>query len=233
MKIVFMGTPEIAATVLNKLVEAGHDLLLTPEYAKGYFAVQDESSIVAAEVVAPKTGETVIDVCAGPGGKTTAMAEIMGNNGKIISCDIYEKKIEQIKEEAARLGITILDVRLRDASEADPELAESADKVLCDVPCSGLGVIRRKPEIKYKVIEDNGLELSKLQYQILEASSTYVKQGGFLVYSTCTVNKIENIDVVSRFLQNHKEYDLIRSRQLLQGVDETDGFFICKMRRRV
>lgn len=210
----------------------GSGLLDTEEYLNGLFSVQDESSILAAEILAPRSGETVIDVCAAPGGKTLAMAEIMADKGRILAFDIYEHKLELLKKEANRLGLTIIETAEQDGMILNEGLIQSADKVLVDGPCSGLGVIRRKPEIKYKELEDDGRELSDKQLAILEASSQYVKKEGFLVYSTCTVNKVENAEVVSKFLRKHKEFELIRSRQLLPGVDETDGFFICKMRRR-
>ncbi len=216
----------------RSLFVKGSGLLDTEEFESGLFSVQDESSILAAEVLAPKNGETIIDVCAAPGGKTLAISEIMANTGRVLAFDVYEHKLELLKKEAQRLGISIIETGERDGTVLCEELIQTADRVLVDGPCSGLGVIRRKPEIKYKELEDDGRELAEKQLAILETASQYVKKGGFLLYSTCTVNKIENAEVVSRFLRKHKEYELVRSRQLLPGVDETDGFFICKMRRR-
>lgn len=211
----------------------GSGLLNIPEYERGFFSVQDESSVLASETMAVKPGETVLDICAAPGGKSLAMAEIMGNRGIIKAFDVYDHKLELIEKEKSRLGLSIIEVLQGDGTVFDKELAESADKVLIDAPCSGLGVIRRKPEIKYKKIEDDGRELAKKQYEILNNAYRYVKRGGFIVYSTCTVNIIENREVVGKFLRNHKEYELIRSRQLLPGTEGTDGFFICKMKRRI
>lgn len=216
----------------RSLFVKGSGLLDSEEYEKGLFSVQDESSILTAEILAPKSGETVIDVCAAPGGKTLAIAEIMANAGRILAFDIYEHKLELLKREAQRLGISIIETGEHDGTILREELIQSADRVLVDGPCSGLGVIRRKPEIKYKEIEDEGRELAEKQLAILKIASQYVKKEGFLLYSTCTVNKVENAEVVSRFLRKHREFELVRSRQLLPGVDETDGFFICKMRRR-
>lgn len=209
----------------------GSGLLSAKAYGDGLFSVQDESSVLAAEMLGPKPGETVLDICAAPGGKTLAMAEIMENKGCVRAFDVYEHKLNLLKEGADRLGISIIQAGENDGTVFNETLAETADRVLVDGPCSGLGVIRRKPEIKYKKLEDNGRELADKQLCILENSSRYVKKGGCLVYSTCTINKIENADVVERFLENHGEFTLSESRQLLPGTDETDGFYICRMYR--
>lgn len=210
----------------------GSGVLDIPEFKQGLFSVQDESSVVSIETLMPKKGDTVLDICAAPGGKTMAAAEIMGNIGTIRAFDIYPHKVDLIQNEAKRLGHTIVKAFEGDGTIFNAELVESADRVIVDAPCSGLGVIRRKPEIKYRELEDNGKELSEKQLEMLELSSKYVKKGGYLLYSTCTINKIENAEVVSKFLSKRNDYELVRSRQLLPGIDETDGFFICKMRRK-
>ena len=167
-------------------------------------------------------------------GKSTLMKILSGaymkDAGKVF-LDGQEIQVKNTKE-SERLGISIIETGEQDGTVLCEELIQSADRVLVDGPCSGLGVIRRKPEIKYREIEDEGRELAEKQLNILENASEYVKKEGFLLYSTCTVNKIENAEVVSKFLRKHKKFELVRSRQLLPGVDETDGFFICKMRRR-
>lgn len=210
----------------------GSDVLSTSEFKEGLFSVQDEASMVAMEMLEPEEGETIIDICAAPGGKTLATAELMNNTGKVISCDVYEHKLKLIEKEAERLKLNNIEVIENDGTVLREEWIETADRVIVDGPCSGLGVTRRKPEIKYRELADCGRELARKQLEILEISSKYVKKDGILLYSTCTVNKTENIDVVSRFLKHHDEFELVRSRQLLQGTDETDGFFICKMRKR-
>ena len=210
----------------------GNDVLSTPEFKEGFFSVQDEASMIATEILEPSENDTVIDICAAPGGKTLATAELMAGTGKVISCDVYEHKLKLIQNESERLGLTNIEVVENDGTVLREEWKETADKVIVDGPCSGLGVTRRKPEIKYRELPDCGRELARKQLEILEVSAEYVKKDGILLYSTCTVNKIENIDVVSRFLKHHSEFELVRSRQLLQGTDETDGFFICKMRKR-
>ena len=210
----------------------GSNLLDTPEYHQGLFSIQDESSILAADSLGAEKGETIFDICAAPGGKTLALAEMMGDQGTIRAFDLYEHKLALLEEEAKRLGITIVQIRVNDGTKQIEELREKADRVMVDAPCSGLGVVRRKPEIKYRVQEDGGRELAALQLKLLQTSSGYVRKGGILQYSTCTINQRENAGVVTGFLKRNQDFELISSRQLLTGKDETDGFFICKMRRR-
>ena len=166
----------------NALNVKGNRLLETEMYKLGMFTPQDESSMLVAEKVAPKHGETVMDVCAAPGGKTTAIAERMNNTGKIIASDIYRRKLDLIDKEARRLGITNIETRSWDATRVDSSMLHRADRVLVDAPCSGLGVVRRKPEIKYKAFTEEMDLLPKKQLAILSASSNYVKPGGTLVY---------------------------------------------------
>lgn len=216
----------------NVLLVKGTGLLDSSAYREGLFSVQDESSVLTAECLDPQPGETVLDLCAAPGGKTLAMAEHMQNRGRILAFDLYLHKLELLEKEAERLGVTIVETQERDTSVLRQELVESADKVLVDGPCSGLGVIRRKPEIKYREITDDGRSLAKKQLEILSCAGRYVKPGGLLVYSTCTVNKIENAEVATKFLKANRQFELVGSRQLLPGSDATDGFYICKMRRK-
>lgn len=213
------------------LLVKGSGLLSTEEFKEGLFFVEDEASIRAVDFLAPKEGETVIDLCAAPGGKTSAMGELMKNKGKIFAFDVFPHKLELIDRAMKKSGIGICEIALGDGRELRKELVSKADKVLADCPCSGLGVIRRKPEIKYKDIKDGGKELSDLQYTILKNAGGYVKTGGFLMYSTCTINNIENNQVVGRFLRENPKFKLIGSRQFLPHRDGTDGFFACKMQR--
>ena len=235
--------------LLEKLVERGADaepgklcdnavcvktagnVLESQLYRNGFFSVQDESSMMAAAAVDPQPGETVMDVCAAPGGKTFAMAERMKNQGVIYSSDIYPRKLGLINAEAGRLGISIVKTKARDAAMADPEMKEKADRVLADVPCSGLGVIRRKPEIKYKKWTKEFQQLPKKQLEILNAASTYVKPGGVLVYSTCTISAAENQEIINAFLTDHPGFKRDEMIQLLPNVNQTDGFFICRMKK--
>lgn len=205
----------------------GSGLLDDDKYKEGYFSIQDEASTVAADVLGATPGETIIDVCAAPGGKSTAIAELMKNDGKVYSCDIYEHKLELINSLAKRLGLSIIETTLLDGTKGKENWFAMADRVLADVPCSGLGVIRRKPEIKYKDITDF-TELVEIQKKILNNAAKYVKSGGTLVYSTCTINKDENQLQISEFLNNHLEFELISEKQFLP-TENIDGFYVCKM----
>ncbi len=214
------------------LICKGKNILDTMEYHQGWFSVQDEASVLAVEAFKPQPNDLIIDVCAAPGGKAMACAEIMNNTGKIMAFDLYEKKINHMKEEADRLGVTNIEASVHDATKLDNELVGKADRVICDVPCSGLGVVRRKPEIKYKKLINDGKDLAKLQLSILETAAKYVKEGGQLMYSTCTINANENTGVISAFLGKHSNFNLGRNRQLLPNSDGTDGFYYCKMKKR-
>ncbi len=214
------------------LFVSGSGLLETKAYEQGLFSVQDEASVLAAEAVNPLPGQTVLDICAAPGGKSLAMAEMMGNKGVVKAFDIYGHKLTLIEQQAQRLGLSNIITEESDGCVLREDLRDSADCVLVDGPCSGLGVIRRKPEIKYKELADEGRELSEKQLWILLTASCYVKEGGILVYSTCTVNRIENTEVVERFLKERSGFTLLFERQYLPDTDETDGFYICKMRKQ-
>ena len=213
-------------------------------YKKGLFTVQDVSSMLVAKVLNPKENSEVLDVCSAPGGKTTHIATLMNNTGKVVSRDIYEHKIKFIQNSVRRLGLKNVEVQLFDALALDKESVDKFDYVLADVPCSGLGIIRRKPEIKYKT-KDEFKDLPKLQKQILQNAAKYVKVGGTLVYSTCTVQDNENIEVVKSFLQSNKrfEFDQIQNInidleneqkgyiKIYPNVHGMDGFFIAKLKR--
>ncbi|QAT43191.1 16S rRNA (cytosine(967)-C(5))-methyltransferase RsmB [Aminipila luticellarii] len=213
------------------LVTKGNRLLEDSLYKSGLFSVQDESSMKTVEMMDPKPGEMVVDVCAAPGGKTLAAAERMSNRGQIIATDIYLRKLTLINKEADRLGVSIVKTWPWDATKVDSELLEKADRVLADVPCSGLGVIRRKPEIKYKKRLNEFDSLPIKQLEILKVASKYVKRGGILQYSTCTINKQENEEVIKEFLKKNKSFSIVEERQFMPHIDRTDGFYVCKMVR--
>jgi len=214
-------------------------------YTLGEFFVQDTASAICAEVASPKPGEIVFDVCSAPGGKAFAMAINMENKGKVRAFDLHPHKIKLIEAGAKRLGISIIEASVRDAA-IDDKLSEKADVVLCDVPCSGFGILRRKPEIRYKKSEDY-MNLPSLQLQILENSAKLVKDGGRLIYSTCTLNPKENSGVVHRFLSSHPEFSLAPFEEtlglhkiidkpsgmitLFPAKGSNDGFFIAAMER--
>lgn len=207
----------------------------TKAYEDGLFHAQDYSSQYAVKILAPKPGERVLDICSAPGGKAFTAAELMQNKGELIACDLYEQRVGLIKSGAYRLGLDIIDAQVNDALVYNESFGEF-DRVLCDVPCSGLGVIKRKPEIKYKKKEEFD-ELPEIQLEILKCTSRYVKPGGRLVYSTCTLNKSENEEVVLKFLEQNK--DFLPDKVIDGGFTKTvfpkdfnsDGFFISVLKR--
>ena len=208
-------------------------------YNDGLFHIQDISSQLCCEILDPKPNETVLDVCSAPGGKAFSIAEIMNNKGKVIACDLHKQRVRLIENGAKRLGINIIEARLNDAAVYTDKIG-LADRVLCDVPCSGLGVIRRKPEIKYKNPNDFD-SLKIVQRRILEVSSKYLKKGGVLVYSTCTLSKSENDDIIDWFLENNPDFEkgIINGFSGIKNgeykltvtpkIFNSDGFFIAKL----
>ena len=204
----------------------------TQLFKEGTIAVQDGASQTAVTALRLGKGMRVLDLCSAPGGKTAYMAQLMENSGKIISCDIHEHKLELIKNNLSRLGVTNTEVVLNDATLLREDFKDSFDAVLADVPCSGLGVLRRKPDIKWTKSPFANAELMKIQRMIFENAAKYVKKGGTLLYSTCTVNRAENEDAVNEFLRNHPEFTLIEERQLLPHTDNTDGFFYAALERK-
>lgn len=215
----------------NGLRVKGSRILEGKLYKSGLYSVQDESSMIAVSKLDPKPGEFIIDVCAAPGGKTLASAELMANTGRILAQDIYKRKLNIVLNEAKRLGLSIIEARTWDATKVDSALIEKADKVLVDAPCSGLGVIRRKPEIKYKKRTSDMDILPRKQFEILNASSKYVKPGGILLYSTCTINPYENQRIINEFLKKNPMFEKIEAVQLLPNINDTDGFYICKLKK--
>ena len=216
----------------NAIIVQGNDVLDNMMYKEGYFSVQDEASMLMSEKLNPQKGELIMDVCAAPGGKSLAIAERMDNKGTVIASDIYKRKLNQIEREASRLGIYNIQTRNWDARRVDSDYLGKADRVLVDVPCSGLGVVRRKPEIKYKEYDSSMKSLPITQLEILESSSSYVRVGGTLLYCTCTINKYENERVVDDFLAKHTDFVEKERKQLFPNVEGTDGFFYSLMRRK-
>ncbi len=218
------------------------DIERLPAFAEGRCAVQDAAARLAAVTAAPQPDDRVLDVCAAPGGKSFAMAMLMDNSGDILSCDVHPHKLKLIESGAARLGITCVRTALADGRERHAAWVGQADVVLADVPCSGLGIIRKKPDIRWKD-PDQLSQLPPIQKAILDNVSAYVRPGGVLVYSTCTVLPEENGGVVSAFLAEHPEFT--KEEFTLPGLGVcpgdvtlwpqrhgTDGFYICRLRRR-
>ncbi len=208
------------------------ELLKTDFFKEGYFSVQDEASIIAVEGLNPKADDKLLDMCAAPGGKSFAAAEIMDNKGSITASDIYPHKLQLIENGAKRLGVSIITPKLQNGLELVEEYIEKFDKIIVDGPCSGLGVIRRRPEIKYKSIQDNGKELSEIQGRLLDNAAAYVVPGGEILYSTCTINKIENHFQIENFIKHNNNFKVIFEKQLLPNVDGTDGFYLCVLQKK-
>jgi 16S rRNA (cytosine967-C5)-methyltransferase len=195
----------------------------------GFFVVQDEAAQLACLKLDPQDGEHVLDACSSPGGKTTYIATLMHDTGRVDAWDIHEHRVELVKELSQKLGISNINASLHDATKYESALRERYDRVLLDVPCSGIGVIRKKPDIKWTRQEEDLEELQVIQEQILECGAQYLKTGGTLVYSTCTVFKDENERQIKRFLEKHHEYALIEEIKLYPNVNNTDGFYIAKL----
>lgn len=199
-------------------------------YQEGYFTVQDVSSMMVVEKAGIQTGNVVLDVCAAPGGKTMHAACKLHGSGRVIACDVTEYKTQKIEENCERLGYENVTVRVQDARVFDETLEEKADIVIADVPCSGLGVIGKKQDIKYRVTEESLQQITELQREIIRNVVRYVKPGGTLMYSTCTINSGENEKMVEWICEQFG-FEKNRMVQLLPGVDETDGFFYARLRR--
>lgn len=230
--------PEPCGSVENGYFTKIQDVSRTESFRKGYFHVQDLSPQLCCKALHPQPGEIVFDVCAAPGGKTFTIAEMMENQGQVFAFDLHEKRVKLIRDGAERLGLTCITAQAQDAKLHRDDLP-LADRVLCDVPCSGLGVIRRKPEIKYKPLADFA-GLPDIQYAILENAAGYLKPGGTLVYATCTVLREENEAVIERFLAAHPEFsaDALTEfgcetgyKTFTRADDDCDGFFVGRLKK--
>ena len=220
-------------------------ILETSEFKRGQITVQDASSFLAAKYLDPQPGERILDTCSAPGGKAMAMAEMMDNEGEIVALDIHEHKLKLIESRTKQMGIDIVYPELMDARLVDAEFgAESFDRVLVDAPCSGFGVIRKKPEVLYTKKMKNVQELAKLQLDILNSAAKVVKVGGILVYSTCTILNKENIENVTRFLQKNPNFE-VQKVEITSNVNGSfdkvgglnifdeflDGFYMVKLKK--
>lgn len=214
------------------------------EFKKGYFTVQDEAAGLAAFVLQPKENEKILDACSSPGGKTTYLAELMQNKGYIEAWDIHPHRTKLVEKTAQRLGINIIETKVNDATKIN-EKEEKYDKILLDVPCLGIGVIRRKPDIKWQRKQEDIVEITKIQEQILETCSKYLKKGGELVYSTCSILEDENVKMIEKFLEKNVDFktskiEINKDNHFYKCMEKdgyikvypscsTDGFFICKL----
>lgn len=232
------------------IIENPHRITDLDEYKNGLFTIQDESSILVGQFINPDENSLVLDACSAPGGKSTHLGQLMNNKGKIISRDIYSHKINLVEDNAKRLGIDIIETQEYDALELDNSLVNKVDYCLLDAPCSGFGLIRRKPEIRWNRDENDLDSLVKLQYKLLNTVKNYVKPGGFLIYSTCTINREENIDQIMKFIDENPEFSMVNMEecvenkvnldtlrngyiQIFPNIHGTDGFFIAKLIKNI
>ncbi len=257
------GLKEDYDTVFEKLEEASYEIeegRICPEaiiikkgssiennslYKEGFITVQDESAMLVAPLLDPQEGEIVMDLCSAPGTKATHLSELMMNTGKVLAFDIHEHKIGLIQENVKRLGIENLECEVMDAAKLNPKYIAFADKIILDVPCSGLGIIRKKPEIKWTKSTRELQNIIKVQKEILDNAWNYLKKGGELVYSTCTLNKRENEEIIERFLEKNKDCKIEKvfvgeSDNIIYNVDGSitilpnefmDGFFMVKLKK--
>lgn len=235
---------------MDALYVSGYDTLeRIPEFMEGLFQVQDESSMLVAELAGLKKDDLVLDVCSAPGGKALHAANLLETlgGGAVISRDVSEKKTALIKENQQRLQAMNITIQVADATRLDETMIEKADVVLADLPCSGIGIMAKKPEIRYRMTTENQKELVKLQKEMLEVVHRYVKPGGILLYSTCTINKEENEEQARKICKAYGFVPALDTAlvpeclrediqeggwlQLLPGVHECDGFFIARLRK--
>lgn len=201
-------------------------------FKKGYFHVMDKSAAMAVDLLQDTDNQSILDVCAAPGGKSFYMAYSSHNTSIITACDIYPHKINLLKNSAERLGLTCISAEIRDALIFDESLAEKFDIVIVDAPCSGLGLLRKKPDIKLHRKKEDISELIEIQKKILETSARYVKKGGRLLYLTCTLNKGENEDMVS-YTEGFAEFDFIESKTIMPYEYNSDGFFASLFKKKL
>lgn len=218
------------------------------EFKLGFFTIQDESSMLVGQIADPKENSIVLDLCSAPGGKSTHIAQLMNNKGKVISRDIYEHKLKLVRENANRLDLSIIETEMFDALNLDENLIEQVDYCIVDAPCSGLGIIRRSPEIKWNRKKEDVDKLNEIQRKILDNSKRYIKPGGIIIYSTCTFGQKENLDIINEFLDKNNEFKLVGFENLLSSKENlenskkgyiqlyphihgTDGFFIAKIQK--
>ena len=220
---------ENTVTDYGMVISDGLDVASNRLYKEGYFTPQDRGAYTASVVLAPKEGETIIDMCSAPGGKATHIAELMKDNGNILAFDIHEHKVSLINNSAKRLGFNSINAQVGDSAVYNSELNGIADRVLCDVPCSGWGIIRRKPDIKLS--HTDLCELYDIQAKILDNGAKYVKIGGCIVYSTCTVNKKEKEEIISEFLSKNKNFEKTYEKTFYPNIDGCDGFYVCRLNK--
>ena len=227
-------------------IKGGKSIENNPLFKDGKITVQDESAMIIAPLLELEEGMTVIDLCSAPGGKTTHIAEILQNTGKVLAFDLHESKLGLIRENCERLGLTNVEVNTNDATKLNNELIECSDRILLDVPCSGIGIIRKKPEIKWNKTRNDLRDVIPVQRDIMENAWKYLRTGGIMIYSTCTLNKEENEENIDWFLSTHKDCNikkifvgkqdnLVYNRNgslTIMPNEYMDGFFVAKLEKR-
>jgi 16S rRNA (cytosine967-C5)-methyltransferase len=217
-----------------------------PGFQEGWFTVQDASAQLVTHFLDPQPGEVIIDACAAPGGKTTHIAELIGDNGEIWACDVYPKRLQKVQENCDRLGLKSVKIQKGDSRKL-PQFKSLGDRVLLDAPCSGLGTLHKRPDIRWRQTADKIKEITKLQGELLENCAKWVKKGGILVYATCTINKPENEDIIEEFLAKNPDWEiekpsfkfpyvnLVESEKWLKiwpHKYHKDGFFMVKLHKK-
>jgi 16S rRNA (cytosine967-C5)-methyltransferase len=237
-----------AASLQKKLIAEGTETMLlqeepdalvlrqkknifsSPSFREGLFEIQDASSQLVAPFLQPQPGMRVIDACAGAGGKTLHLAALMQNKGSILSMDVEERKLEELKRRAQRAGVRIIETKTISSAKSIEQLQNSADRLLLDVPCSGLGVLKRNPDAKWKLSPEQLEEVKQKQRNILQDYTGMLKKGGLLVYATCSILPSENQEQVKWFLSGHPDFSFIKERVVLPS-EGFDGFYMCLMQR--
>jgi 16S rRNA (cytosine967-C5)-methyltransferase len=208
-----------------------HPSLATlPSFQQGLFYVQDPSTLLAVHELDPQPGETVLDLCAAPGGKTTYIAQLMQNRGRLVAEDLNRIRLELLRDNCVRLGVACAEFACN-SSIAIPELTAPADRVLVDVPCSNTGVMRRRVDVRWRIRPEEIVRLRSTQLELLDDGALQTKPGGTLIYSTCSLEPEENGEVVKEFLASHLEFNLERERELLPFTDGVDGAYVAKLKR--
>ena len=251
LKIPFQKSQHLPDTAVT--IEGYSNITQTPLFQKGLFSIQDESSILATEFLGPIPGDTIIDMCSGPGGKTTHISQILQNKGKVIAFEINQRRLKMVMEESRRLGIENIFPVLMDSRKFIKEYLGKADRILVDAPCSGTGVIRKKPDLKWKKWSTEHFnELNQIQKELLDIAALYLKPGAELLYSTCSMEKEENDDVIVKFIKKHPNFTIQDSSsfihkkgivrfktkikeaiQLIPGYSgpNIDGFYMVKLKK--
>lgn len=217
-----------------------------PGFQQGWFTVQDSSAQLVSHFLDPQPGEVIIDACAAPGGKTTHIAELIGDDGEIWACDVYPKRLKKVQENCDRLGLKSIKIQTADSRKLS-QFKGIGDRVLLDVPCSGLGTLHKRPDIRWRQTAEKIKEITQLQQELLENSATWVKKGGVLVYATCTINKAENEDIIEQFLEKNPQWEIEKPSFKIPYVNlvesekwmkiwphkyNMDGFFMVKLQKK-